>query len=445
MRLPVLLALLLLALSSAGAYADDTNEASATPKRVAVRAARLIDTARQRVVERPLVLIEGEKIVAVSAGGEAPAGVELIDLGTATLMPGFIDLHVHITGDSTSGTGNYFEDILKRSPIDDAVTAHLYAERTLHAGFTTVRNVGSAEYIDVALTRAIEHGRLQGPRILPSGLAIGATGGHIDGNTGFSPYLEFHNASGVADGVEAVRAKVRDNVKHGAEVIKFMAGAGVLSAEASVGAPQYTQEEMNAIVDESHRWGKRVAAHAHGAEAIRMAILAGVDSVEHASFIDDEGLRLAKQKGTWLVMDVYNDDYILAEYSRLGFPQQMIDKEKLVGRTQRENFRKAVRAGARMGFGTDAGVYPHGDNRKQFPKMVEWGMTPMQALRAATSDAAEVLGWSDKVGAVEAGRYADLVAVAGDPLADIHALDAQPVFVMKGGEAVVRDSKAVAH
>ncbi|UHQ23941.1 amidohydrolase family protein [Lysobacter sp. 5GHs7-4] len=434
MRLPVLLALLLLALPGTAARAD---EGAATPKRIALRAARLVDTAHQRVIERPLVLIEGDKIVGVSAGGEAPAGAQLIDLGTATLLPGFIDLHVHITGDPTSGTGNYFEDILKRSPIDDAVTAHLYAQRTLHAGFTTVRNLGSGEYIDVALARAIEHRKLQGPRILASGLAIGATGGHIDGNTGFSPYLEFHNATGVADGVEAVRAKVRDNVKHGAEVIKFMAGAGVLSAEASVGAPQYTQEEMNAIVDEAHRWGKRVAAHAHGAEAIRMAILAGVDSVEHASFIDDEGLRLAKQKGTWLVMDVYNDDYILAEYSRLGFPQQMIDKEKLVGRTQRESFRRAVRAGVRLGYGTDAGVYPHGDNRKQFPKMVEWGMTPMQALRAATSDAAELLGWSDKVGSVEAGRYADLVAVAGDPLADIHALDAQPVFVMKGGEVVV--------
>lgn len=434
MRLPVLLALLLLALPGTAAHAD---EGAAAPKRIALRAARLVDTAHQRVIERPLVLIEGDKIVGVSAGGEAPAGAQLIDLGTATLLPGFIDLHVHITGDPTSGTGNYFEDILKRSPIDDAVTAHLYAQRTLHAGFTTVRNLGSGEYIDVALARAIEHRKLQGPRILASGLAIGATGGHIDGNTGFSPYLEFHNATGVADGVEAVRAKVRDNVKHGAEVIKFMAGAGVLSAEASVGAPQYTQEEMNAIVDEAHRWGKRVAAHAHGAEAIRMAILAGVDSVEHASFIDDEGLRLAKQKGTWLVMDVYNDDYILAEYSRLGFPQQMIDKEKLVGRTQRESFRRAVRAGVRLGYGTDAGVYPHGDNRKQFPKMVEWGMTPMQALRAATSDAAELLGWSDKVGSVEAGRYADLVAVAGDPLADIHALDAQPLFVMKGGEVVV--------
>ena len=440
MRLPVLLALLLLALPGTAVQAD---EPAAAPKRVAVRAARLIDTAHQRVIERPLVLIEGEKIVGVAAGGEAPAGMQLIDLGTATLLPGFIDLHVHITGDPTSGSGNYFEDILKRSPIDEAVTAHLYAQRTLHAGFTTVRNLGSGEYIDVALARAIEHRKLRGPRILASGLAIGATGGHIDGNTGFSPYLEFHNATGVADGVEAVRAKVRDNVKHGAEVIKFMAGAGVLSAEASVGAPQYTQEEMNAIVDESHRWGKRVAAHAHGAEAIRMAILAGVDSVEHASFIDDEGLRLAKQKGTWLVMDVYNDDYILSEYSRLGFPQQMIDKEKLVGRTQRESFRRAVRAGLRMGYGTDAGVYPHGDNRKQFPKMVEWGMTPMQALRSATSDAAELLGWSDKVGSVEAGRYADLVAVSGDPLADIHALDAQPVFVMKGGEVVVQDAKAV--
>ena len=233
----------------------------------------------------------------------------------------------------------------------------------------------------------------QGPRILAATLPLGATGGHADGTTGFAPNIEFHGETGVADGVDAVRERVRENVKHGADVIKFMASAGVLSNETSVGAPQYSQAEMDAIVDEAHRWGKKVAAHAHGAEAIKMAIRAGVDSVEHCSFIDDEGLKLAKQHGTYLVFDIYNDDYILAEYGKLGVPQAQIDKEKLVGRVQRENFRKAVQAGEKMAFGTDAGVYPHGWNAKQFAKEVEWGMTPLQAIRSATINAADLLGW----------------------------------------------------
>jgi imidazolonepropionase-like amidohydrolase len=214
-----------------------------------------------------------------------------------------------------------------------------------------------------------------------------------------------------------------------------MASAGVLSNEASVGAPQYSQEEMDAIVDEAHRWGKKVAAHAHGTEAIKMAIRAGVDSVEHCSFIDDEGLKLAKQRGTFLDFDIYNDDYILSEYAKLGVPQNQIDKEKLVGRVQRENFRKAVQSGARMAFATDAGVYPHGWNAKQFAKEVEWGMTPLQAIRSATTGAAELLGWSDKVGSLAPGHYADMIAVAGNPLDDVRTLE-RVGWVMKGGRVV---------
>jgi imidazolonepropionase-like amidohydrolase len=212
----------------------------------------------------------------------------------------------------------------------------------------------------------------------------------------------------------------------------MIASAGVLSEEESVGAPQYSQEEMNAVVEEAAMWGRKVAAHAHGAEAIKRAIKAGVASVEHASLIDDEGIGLAKAHGTYLVMDIYNDDYIMSEYKRLGYPQKILDKEAKVGRTQRENFRKAVQAGVKLAFGTDAGVYPHGWNGKQFAKMVEFGLTPMQAIQAATVNAADLLGWSDRVGSVQPGRYADIVAVSGNPLANIRELE-RVTFVMKGG------------
>ncbi|HVR81103.1 MAG TPA: amidohydrolase family protein [Luteimonas sp.] len=412
---------------------------AAAPARIALHAARMLDVDSGRMLRDPLVLVEGERIASVSEGGSAPAGVQVLELGDVTLLPGLIDVHVHITGDHTGGTGNYYQDILTLGPADEAVSAHVYAKRTLDAGFTTVRSVGSGSYIDVALRNAIDRGLVQGPRIIAATLPLGATGGHADNATGFAPNIEFHGETGVADGVDAVRARVRENVKHGADVIKFMASAGVLSNEASVGAPQYSQAEMDAIVDEAHRWGKKVAAHAHGTEAIKMAIRAGVDSVEHCSFIDDEGLKLAKQHGTWLVFDIYNDDYILAEYGKLGVPPAQIAKEKLVGRTQRENFRKAVQAGEKLAFGTDAGVYPHGWNAKQFAKEVEWGMSPLQAIRSATVNAAELLGWQDRVGAIKPGYYADMIAVAGDPLADVSVLE-HVGFVMKGG-AVVRGAQ----
>jgi len=310
----------------------------------------------------------------------------------------------------------------------------VYAKRTLDAGFTTIRDVGSSEFIDVALRNAINRGDVPGPRILAATLTVGSTGGHGD-LTGFSPYLKFGSFSGVADGVDDIRKLVRFEIKNGADVIKMIASAGVLSEEESVGAPQYSQEEMNAVVEEAAMWGRKVAAHAHGTEAIKRAIKAGVASVEHASMIDDEGIRLAKEHGTYLVMDIYNDDYIMAEYKRLGYPQKILDKEALVGRTQRENFKKAVQAGARLAYGTDSGVYPHGWNGKQFAKMVEWGLTPMQAIQTATVNAADLLGWSDRVGSVQAGRFADIVAVSGDPLTDIKQLE-NVSFVMKGGVVV---------
>ncbi len=430
MRPPLFLALV-------ASLASPAFAAVPAPTRLALSAAALIAPDQGKVIAHPLVLIEGDRIKEVRTDGQVPDGYTRIDLGNATLLPGLIDCHVHITGDATLSSGNYYKDVLQRSAIDEAVTAHVFAKRTLEAGFTTVRNLGSAEYIDVALRNAIDSGLVAGPRILAATLPLGATGGHADDATGFSPNIEFHGFTGVADGVDGVRKQVREDVKHGADVIKFMASAGVLSAEESVGAPQYSQDEMNAIVDEAHRWGKRVAAHAHGAEAIKMAIKAGVDSIEHASLIDDEGLKLAKQHGTYLVMDIYNDDYILAEYTRLGFPESMTEKEKKVGRLQRESFRRAVKAGEKLAFGTDAGVYPHGWNAKQFAKMVEWGMTPLQAIQSATSSAADLLGRADKVGALKPGYYADLIAVDGDPLANVSVLE-HPNFVMKGGAVVKR-------
>ncbi len=405
---------------------------AATPDRIAVHAARLLDVESGRVLRDPMVLVEGDRIASVSEGGGAPAGVQVIELGDTTLLPGLIDVHVHLTGDPTASTGNYYQDALTQGPMDSAVIAPTFAKRTLDAGFTTVRNVGAGDYIDVALRNAINRGLIPGPRMLVATMPIGATGGHVDGTTGFAPNVAFEGVTGVADGVDAVRARVRENVKHGADVIKFMASAGVLSNEASVGAPQYSQAEMDAIVDEAHRWGKKVAALAHGTEAIMMAIRAGVDSVEHCSMIDEEGLALAKQHGTWLVFDIYNDDYILSEYAKLGVPPAQIEKEKLVGRVQRENFRKAVQAGEKLAFGTDAGVYPHGWNARQFAKEVEWGMTPLQAIRSATTSAADLIGWKDRVGAIKPGFYADMIAVAGDPLADVTVLE-HVGFVMKGG------------
>ena len=395
-----------------------------------IRAGRLIDTENGRVLTNQMILIENDIIKAVGANLTIPANAKVIDLSNATVMPGFIDTHTHVTGEADE---NYY-DMFRKSFIDNAITAHINARKTLDAGFTTIRDVGSSGFVDVALRNAINAGKIPGPRMQVAGYYIGSTGSHGDLN-GFSPWLATRmpeEMSGVADGPDGVRKKVRYLIKYGADVIKFGASAGVLSEEASVGAPQFTQEEMNAIVDEAKMHGIKACAHAHGTEAIKMAIKAGVASVEHGSFLDDEGIRLMKERGTYLSADIYNDDYIMAEFGRLGYPQKILDKEKLVGRTQRENFKKPVLAGVKIAFGTDAGVYPHGWNARQFAKHVEWGQTPMQALQSATINSADLLGWRDQIGSIKAGKYADIVAVAENPLDKISVLENMQ-FVMKGG------------
>ncbi len=404
-----------------------------TPKVTVIKAGRLIDTINGRVLENQTIVIEGETIKAVGANIAVPAGAEVIDLSKSTVMPGLTDSHVHISGQA--GTAEYYEAMFRRTVMDEAVSAHIYAKRTLDAGFTTVRSLSSGPFIEIAMRNAINRGDFPGPRIIAANMYIGSTGSHGD-MVGFSPWLSDRTPpemSGIADGVDEVRKKVRYLIKYGADVIKFGATAGVLTEEASVGAPQYSQEEMNAIVEEAHLHGIKVTAHAHGAEGIKMAVKAGVDSVEHGSFLDEEGIRLMKEKGTYLSADIYNDDYILAEFAKFGTPQKIIDKEKLVGRTQRENFKKAFLAGVKIAFGTDAGVYPHGWNGKQFAKMVEWGMTPMGAIQASTVSNADLFGMSDRIGSITPGKYADIIAIEGDPLANI-ALMEKVSFVMKGGK-----------
>ena len=404
--------------------------AAAQADTVVVTADKMIDVLAGRVVDHPQVTIVDGRIAAVAAQGAAvPAGARRIDLAGMTLLPGLIDMHTHITGDPRySGyRGLEFTDNFW------TVVGVANAKKTVEAGFTTIRNVGSDNYDDVAIKQGIEQGFVPGPRIVPATYAIGATGGHCD-STEFPPSISTRSPQ-VATGPADIRATVRKLRKYGAEVIKFCGTGGVFSKTDSVGGQQYDLTEMKALVDEAHMLGLRVAVHAHGTAGIKDAIRAGVDTIEHASLADDEAFRLAKEHGTWFSMDIYNDDYIQAEGAKNGVFKESLDKERTIGLKQRQTFQAAVKAGVKMVFGTDAGVYPNGYNARQFATMVQWGMTPMQAIQAATANAAEALGRPGDVGAIAVGRYGDLIAVAGDPLADVTRLQSV-AFVMKGGEVV---------
>jgi imidazolonepropionase-like amidohydrolase len=382
------------------------------------------------VVERPQVTITDGRIVAVGPqSAPIPAGARRVDLAGLTLLPGLIDMHTHLTADPRlSGyrhlqfTDNYW-----------TVVGVASAKATLEAGFITVRNVGSANFDDVAIKQAIERGVIPGPRIVPATYAIGATGGHCD-NTSLPPSVTTPSPA-VANGPEQIRATVRRLHKYGAEVIKFCGTGGVLSKGDTVGGQQYDLAEMKALVDEAHMLGLKVAVHAHGTSGIKDAIRSGVDTIEHASLADEEAFALAKQHGTYFSMDIYDDDYILAEGEKNGVFKESLEKERQIGLKQRQTFQAAFKSGVKMIFGTDAGVYPNGLNARQFATMVQWGMTPLQAIQAATATAAEALGRSGDVGAIAVGRYGDLIGVAGDPLADVTKLQSI-AFVMKGGEVV---------
>jgi len=405
------------------------------PDRVAIRAAHLIDPrGAGRRIDDAVVLVDGDTVVQVGSKLPVPNGYRVVDLGAATLVPGLIDVHAHLTSQQT----DYYEGLFRRSAIDVAITAPTNAKKTLDAGFTTVRDVGAPELVDVALRNAIQRGDVEGPRMQVATMPLSATGGHGDLN-GFSPYLSSQTLGGPVDGVDAIRKRVRLDVKYGADLIKVLAGAGVLSEEESAGGPQYTQDELNALVDEARMWGRKVAAHAHGAEAIKRAIKAGVASVEHAGLIDEEGVKLALQHGTYLVPDILTDEWILLHgKDEMGLPDKIIDKERELRKNQNANWGRAIKAGVKFAFGTDAGVYPHGLNAKQFGYLRQLPLTSMQMIQMATVNAADLMGWAGKVGAIAPGTFADLIAVQGDPLADVTELE-RVTFVMKGGKVVRND------
>ena len=399
-------------------------------RKVVVHAGHVFDVKSGKMLADQTILIEEGKIVSVSAGAEAkaPADAVRIDLPNATVMPGLIDAHTHLTMDPKFGY-----ERLSTSLPREALTGAKNARLTLLAGFTTARNVGAREFSDVALRDAINAGDVPGPRLLVSGPPLSITGGHCDNN--MLPF-EYHATSdGVADGVAAVQHKVRENIKYGADLIKVCATGGVLSLGDNPQHSQFTLEEMKALVADAHRLGRKVAAHAHGAEGIRWAAEAGVDSVEHGSYIDDAGIAAMKEHGTYLVPTLYLGDWMIDNAGLTHLPPPLLAKAQEVIPAARKNIARAFSAGVKVAFGTDAAVYPHGLNAHEFAVMVRLGLTPLQAIQAATVNAADLLGWSGKVGTLDPGAWADLIAVDGDPGKDVTTLE-RVKFVMKGGEVV---------
>jgi imidazolonepropionase-like amidohydrolase len=423
------LAVFLIFLTSLG-WAQTT-----APKTVVIHAGRLLDVKTGKTLTNQTIVIEGDKIVSVGTGDQGYAAARtgapaphVIDLSDATVLPGLIDAHTHLTMNP-----NFGYSMLGNSVPRQALIGAHNARVTLEAGFTTVRNVAAFNYADVALRDAINAGDVPGPRLLVSGPPLSITGGHCDNN--LLPFEYHETTPGVADGVEAVQHKTREIIKYGADLIKICATGGVLSHGDNPQASQYTLEEMKAIVADAHRLGRKVAAHAHGAQGIVWASQAGVDSIEHGSYIDDAGIAEMKKDGTYLVPTLYLMDWFFENAEKIGTPAELIAKGREVMPAARKNVARAFAAGVKVGFGTDAAVYPHGLNAHEFAVMVKLGLSPLAAIQAATVNDADLLGWSDKVGTIEAGKFADIVAVDGDPLADVTTLE-RVQFVMKGGEVV---------
>lgn len=399
--------------------------AAAQENPVVIRARRMLDVEAGEIVPDAVVLVRDGRIASV--GGAVPPDARVLDLGDVTLMPGFIDAHTHLAYDIS---GDWVTRSVRETAADAALRGARNASRTIDAGFTTVRDVGSVGFVDVSLMHAVEAGLVEGPRIVPAGHSLSITGGHCD-ETGWAPgILELGPRQGVADGRAEVLEAVRYQVKHGAKVIKICATAGVLSFEGPVGAQQFTEEEMRVAVEEAARHGLDVAAHAHGTEGIMAAVRAGVASIEHGSILTDEAIALMKERGTWLVPTTYLADVIDLD----ALPPPIRAKAEWVLPRAKESLRRAIAAGVKIAFGTDAAVYPHGRNAREFAALVERGMTPAEALRSATLHAAELLGTDDR-GVIEEGRLADLVAVAGNPLERIEATE-DVRFVMLGGRVL---------
>jgi imidazolonepropionase-like amidohydrolase len=387
-----------------------------------IRAARMLDVVKGEIVTPGIVTVQGDKILSV--GRTDAHGARVLDLGDVTLLPGLTDVHTHLTMDLE---GDWVNRPVHETPADEALRGAAHARTTLLAGFTTVRNVGAYGFSDIALMRAIDAGYIDGPRIIGAAYAIGITGGHCD-ETGWAPgILERGPHEGVADGPDQVVEAARYMIKHGAKVIKVCATAGVLSFDATVGAQPLSDEELRAVVEEANRHGLKVAAHAHGTQGIKAAVRAGVASIEHGSILDDEAIALMKQKGTYLVPTAY----LLTQFHFDRMPPPIAAKARQIVPLAQESHRRAIRAGVKIAFGTDAAVYPHGENAREFAVYVGYGMRPIDAIRTATLNAADLLGVTDR-GVIAPGKLADLIAVPGNPLDDIKVLE-QVGWVMKGG------------
>jgi len=403
----------------------------------AIQARRLIDTEAGTVRTGQTILIEGNKIIAVGADVAIPPGAKVIDLSGATVLPGLIDCHTHLVADARD-----LEPLaeLRKTAAQVALESVPNARATLMAGFTTVRDVGTYRaFVDLALRDAIARGDIIGPRVYGAGAYVTVSGG-AGALNGLAPDIQLPRdlRLGVADGPYQVRQRIREIVSQGADLIKILATGAVLTHRSNPGAEEFTPEELSAAVDEARKHGLRVAAHAHGPAGIKNAVRAGAASIEHGTLIDDEGIALMRERGTYLVADIYNDEYLMGEAARQGLPKDFLEKERNLGQIQRENFRKAVQTGVKIAFGTDSGVYPHGWNAKQFAYQVKYGQTPMQAIQSATINAADLIGVAEQIGSIRPGKLADLIAVPGNPLEDITQLE-RVSFVMKDGRIYKRD------